>query len=169
MSLQHIRTAVDPELVLKGDVVIIKRTYTDHAGRGQHRTVCTRCSNLFPTELRRMASSGSRALEVRNIPQCRPCRSRYGAARRKLERERKFFAGIDASRVLPSGGLRIEGWLAEGDRFSGILQGGNHPNGWLVPGDRIVTSPIVSREKDSSGREIIQTKSGTTYALGAPA
>jgi hypothetical protein len=169
MSLQHIRTAVDPDLVLKGDVVIIKRTYTDHAGRGQHRTVCTRCSNLFPTELRRMASSGSRALEVRNIPQCRPCRSRYGAQKRF---DKALLGAIDEqnARTLPAPQLRIENWRQDGtSRIDGTLRGGNHPNGWLLDGDKIVTSEIISRAKDSAGREIITTKSGTIYALGAPA
>lgn len=169
MSLQHIRTAVDPDLVLKGDVVIIKRTYTDHAGRGRHRTVCTRCSNLFPTELRRMASSGPRALEVRNIPQCRPCRSRYSAERRF---KKALLAAIDEhnARALPAPSLpRLENWSICGNYAEGILRGKHPTSTWLFDGDRVATSAILSRQKDTTGRETITTKNGTVYELGVPA
>jgi hypothetical protein len=78
MSLKHIRTAVDPDLFMKGDVFIVKRTYANSNGRGKHETICTRCEKPFPTQYRRMGRFGTaRACEVRNIPQCPPCRGRY--------------------------------------------------------------------------------------------
>jgi hypothetical protein len=169
MSLQHIRTAVDPEQILKGDVVIIKRTYASFAGSGQHRTKCTKCGNLFPTEYRRMAKSGKRQLEVRNIPQCRPCRSRYHAERRF---KKALLADIDEhnARALPAPSLpRLENWSIYGYYAEGILRGKHPTSTWLFDGDRVATSAILSRQKDTTGRETITTKNGTVYELGVPA
>jgi hypothetical protein len=99
--LQHISVAVNPDLILKGDVIIIKRTYFDPSAPMRLVTKCTRCAGTFPTELRRMQSLdsyGKRRCEVRNIPQCPPCRSRY-------PKKCPSYLGIpitDPSRLLPA-------------------------------------------------------------------
>ena len=80
MTVEHIRASIDRADVMKGDVVIVKRTYFDpRQPVGQQlRTICTRCGDSFPTQFRRMGAFGSaRACEVRNIPECSDCRSSY--------------------------------------------------------------------------------------------
>lgn len=76
-----------------GDVVITKRTYVgSNRGATKLQTRCSNCGELFPAQYRRMGRIGTpRACEVRNIPQCSPCRSRYT----KAQRARKA-AAIDA-------------------------------------------------------------------------
>lgn len=81
--LQKIAVSVDPSTPMKGDVVIIKRTYFNPDVPQKLSTICTRCDGSFPTELRRMQSldeGGKRSVEVRNIPQCKTCRGRYARA-----------------------------------------------------------------------------------------
>lgn len=88
MSLKHIRTRVDHDAWTKGDVVIVKKTYAGIALDGSRNakamsTRCTKCGGFFPTQYRRMGRIGTkRACEVRNIPQCSPCRSRYHKERK---------------------------------------------------------------------------------------
>lgn len=80
MGRRIIRTDIDDTDLLKGDVLIVKRTFVDR--RGKLQTTCTKCGRLFPTTFRRMAplfSKRSRACEVRNIPQCPFCRSAHHA------------------------------------------------------------------------------------------
>ena len=145
MSLQHIKIAVDHDDFIKGDVVIVKRTYVDPratAGR-QMQTLCTRCHKLFPTTFRRMSGpQGGRWCEVRNVPQCLACRSRY--------RKEKVAA-------LPL----LEQWSVAGNRVLGTISGdARFPDGSLV-----TTSPIVKGPRDG----LVTTQAGTVYALGAEA
>src|SRR5438874_1063407 len=110
MSLQHIKVAVDPDLVLKGDVIIIKRTYFDPSAKLKLVTICTNCGEKFPTELRRMQNAGKRRLEVRNVPQCASCRSRYKNAPQRSEAA-PILPEAPAQRALPAsttGLLRLE-------------------------------------------------------------
>jgi hypothetical protein len=79
MARKVISVAVDPEQILKGDVIIIKRTFFDPNVPGKLRTNCTKCGCLFDTQLRRMVnldSKNERRCEVRNVPQCPACRSK---------------------------------------------------------------------------------------------
>lgn len=91
MSLTIIKAAVDHDAILKGDVVIIKRTFvrtkrTTPAGSSdQLITICTKCNELFPTSFRRMSrlhGDGKRRCEVRNIPCCPKCRGAYARDRK---------------------------------------------------------------------------------------
>jgi hypothetical protein len=99
MSLKHIRTAIDPEQFMKGDVVIVKRTYVNVLGNGKHETRCTHCSKFFPTTYRRMGRYGTaRACEVRNVPQCSKCRGRYRKPRYSPSDVYGSSPGLDALR-----------------------------------------------------------------------
>jgi hypothetical protein len=105
---RKISVSIDPQNITKGDVIIIKRTYFDPSAKNKLRTRCTKCDGLFDTELRRMESidsSGERRLEVRNIPQCKTCRS--------VKKKPLSFLGVqviaepaspitDANRLLPA-------------------------------------------------------------------
>jgi len=154
MSLQHIEVAVDPEQTAKGDVVIIKRSFWN-AKDGRLETRCTHCGKVFKTELRRMErlySYGKRQVEVRNIPQCPTCRSRYRkekAAQAKLQK------------ALPPALPRIEDWCIVGGRLHGIVSG----RAPFLDGHRILTSLIVDGPRADG---TCQTRH-TLYALGAPA
>lgn len=94
MAVKNIAVSIDPRDFMKGDVVITKRTYAGAAS--SFKTKCTRCGEFFKTTYRRMGRLGTpRACEVRNIPQCSPCRSRY--------RKNRTPAPItDPSRLLPA-------------------------------------------------------------------
>lgn len=80
MPATPIRTVVDHESYMKGDVIIAKHQFHTPSGL---QTLCSRCQKLFPTTFRRMAKW---ALEVRNVPQCPACRGRYHAKKSKAQR-----------------------------------------------------------------------------------
>jgi hypothetical protein len=170
MSLQHIKVAIDPEKVLKGDVIIIKRTYFDPSAKLKLVTICTNCGNQFPTELRRMQATGKRGLEVRNVPQCAPCRSRYRNAPQRSEAAPLLLEGPAKPKALPAsttGLLRLEQWGIHGGRAFGILRGGDHPSGRYHDGDPISTSLIVEGPSiDEHEVVTIKTRSGSVYQLG---
>jgi hypothetical protein len=67
-----IRTVVNHGAYSLGDVIVLKHQYL--TPKGSLLTVCSRCGLLFPTTFRRMKRG---RCEVRNVPQCSPCRSRY--------------------------------------------------------------------------------------------
>lgn len=102
---RKISVSIDPQNITKGDVIIIKRTYFDPSAKNKLRTRCTKCDGLFDTELRRMESidsTGERRLEVRNIPQCKTCRSVRKPAAPALAAETAAAPITDASRLLPA-------------------------------------------------------------------
>lgn len=84
MSLQRIRTSVNPELFFsQGDVLIAK--HVAPGANGSSTSTCTRpgCGRSFKTTFRRMGRVGTkRGCEVRSVPQCPPCRARYAKARK---------------------------------------------------------------------------------------
>lgn len=161
MSLQHIAVAVDPELINKGDVVIIKRSFFV-PGQGL-KTRCTKCADLFPTELRRMErllSGGRRAVEVRNVPQCRACRSFKASATAP-----NLFSEPKALPASTTGLLRLENWSILGGRAFGTLRGGKR--GLIEEGQQLTTSLIVEGPTTNDGGVVtIKTRSGSIYELG---
>lgn len=75
--LKRISVTIDSEKFMKGDVIIIKRTFWDPRRKDKLSTLCTKCGDSFRTELRRMErldKKGVRSCEVRNVPQCQKCR-----------------------------------------------------------------------------------------------
>src|SRR6266498_2827976 len=144
MSLTHIRSAVDHEQPLLGDVVIIKRTYVDpKATPGkQLQTLCTDCGQLFTTSFRRMGRLGSRrACEVRNVPQCSPCRSKYAEARKAAK---SILAATFEGAAAAAAAAAAPRAFAPGDRVR-CIEGGN------FIGDRALVEGQVYTVSDVDG------------------
>lgn len=88
--MSRIRVAIDQADFMKGDVVIVKRTFVqgrELASTPKLLTRCSSCKEFFPTQYRRMGRAGTRrACEVRNVPQCSKCRGRYAREAREAKR-----------------------------------------------------------------------------------
>lgn len=148
MSLSFIRTAIDREQPPLGDVVIVKHSKFQPSAPLQLVTICSHCGKDFPAQFRRMGKPGTkRALEVRNVPQCPACRSRYpkkaktAAAQQELELRPKPLGPGDVVRCVEPGNYNHPGRELVAGKLYQLVEHGSKWASWVKTACRPFVQP----------------------------